>query len=106
MRPLQQGRILKPLRSADRERGSRLRVVILTLGTLGDVQPFVALGAGLKAAGHEVTLVTGRGLKATVSDRGLRYVALDVDLLELVLSQEGRAAIRSPRGALRVERGL
>ena len=83
-----------------------MNVVILTLGTLGDVQPFVALGAGLKAAGHEVTLVTGRGLEATVSDRGLRYVALDVDLLELVQSQEGRAALRSPRGALRVARGL
>ena len=83
-----------------------MRVVILTLGTLGDVQPFVALGAGLKAVGHEVTLVTGRGLEATVSGRGLRYVALDVDLLELVQSQEGRAALRSPRGALRVARGL
>jgi sterol 3beta-glucosyltransferase len=83
-----------------------LNVTIVTLGTRGDVQPFVALGAGLKEAGHEVTLVTGKGFGTMVSGRGLRYVALDVDLLELAQSPEGRAALRSPRGALRMARGL
>ena len=83
-----------------------MNVTILTLGTLGDVQPYVALGEGLKAAGHEVTLVTGKGFEATVAGKGLRYVALDVDLLELAQTQEGRAALRSPRGALRLARGL
>lgn len=83
-----------------------MNVAILTLGTRGDVQPYAALGAGLKDAGHEVTLVTGKGFEAMVSGRGLRYVTLDVDLLELAQSQEGRAALRSPRGALRLARGL
>ena len=83
-----------------------MNVAILTLGTRGDVQPYVALGAGLKKAGHEVTLVTGEGFEATVSGWGLRYVALDVDLLELAQSQEGRAALRSPRDALRMARAL
>jgi sterol 3beta-glucosyltransferase len=83
-----------------------LNVTIVTLGTRGDVQPFVALGAGLKEAGHEVTLVTGKGFGIMVSGRGLRYVALDVDLLKLAQSPEGRAALRSPRGALRMARGL
>ena len=83
-----------------------MNVLILTLGTRGDVQPYVALGAGLKGAGHEVTLVTGKGFEATVSGRGLRYVALDVDLLELAQSPEGRAALRSPKAALGMARGL
>ncbi len=83
-----------------------MNVAILTLGTRGDVQPFVALGAGLQEAGHEVTLVTGKGFGAIVSGRGLRYVALDVDLLELAQSPEGRTALRSPRGTLRMARGL
>ncbi len=60
----------------------------------------------MKEAGHEVTLVTGKGFEATVSGRGLCYVALDVDLLELAQSPEGRVALRSPRGALRMARGL
>ena len=83
-----------------------MNVTILTLGTRGDVQPYVALGAGLKEAGHEVTLVTGKGFEATVSGWGVRYVALDVDLLELAQSQQGRDALRSPRGALRMAREL
>jgi sterol 3beta-glucosyltransferase len=83
-----------------------LNVTIVTLGTRGDVQPFVALGAGLKEAGHEVTLVTGKSFGTMISGRGLRYVALDMDLLELAQSPEGRAALRSPRGALRMARGL
>ena len=83
-----------------------MNVAILTLGTRGDVQPYVALGAGLREAGHEVTLVTGKGFDGLVAGKGLRYVALDLDLLELVQSPEGKAALRSARGALRVARGL
>ena len=86
-----------------------MNVVILTLGTLGDVQPYVALGAGLKAAGHEVTLVTGRGFEVMVSGRGLRYVPLNVDLLparaRAVAGGQGRAPVperRLARGALEV----
>ena len=83
-----------------------MNVAILTLGTRGDVQPYVALGAGLKEAGHGVTLVTGKGFDELVAGKGLRYVALDLDLLELAQSLEGKAALRSPRAALRMARGL
>jgi UDP:flavonoid glycosyltransferase YjiC (YdhE family) len=83
-----------------------MNVAILALGTRGDVQPYVALGAGLAEAGHEVTLVTGKGFEELVAGRGLRFAALDVDPLELAQSLEGRAALRSPRAALRVARGL
>lgn len=83
-----------------------MNVAILTMGTRGDVQPYIALGAGLGEAGHEVTIVTGRGFEAVVSGRGLRHAALDVNLLELAQSPEGRAALRSPGGAWRMARGL
>ncbi|MQA92145.1 MAG: hypothetical protein GEU90_18285 [Gemmatimonas sp.] len=33
-------------------------MTILTLGTRGDIQPFVALGVGLRRAGHAVTFAT------------------------------------------------
>ena len=83
-----------------------MNVAVLTLGTRGDVQPYVALSTGLKQAGHEVTLVTGKGFDELVAGRGLRYVALDLDLLELARSPEGKAALRSARGALRLIRQL
>jgi len=33
-----------------------MKVALLTLGTRGDVQPFIALGKALKACGHNVVL--------------------------------------------------
>ena len=33
-----------------------MRVAIHTLGTRGDVQPYLALALGLKQAGHEVLI--------------------------------------------------
>ena len=35
-----------------------MNATILTLGSRGDVRPYVALGRGLQAAGHEVNLAT------------------------------------------------
>ena len=63
-----------------------MNITILTIGSRGDVQPFVALGVGLKEAGHEVTLATGKAFEAFVTEHGLRHVALDVDLLERLQS--------------------
>ena len=49
------------LRASRRRHGGgplRVRVTLLTVGSRGDVQPLVALGAGLQRAGHEVRLAT------------------------------------------------
>ena len=70
-----------------------MKVAILTVGSRGDVQPFVALGVGLEEAGHEVTLATGRGFEALVTGRGLRHAALDLDLIERMQSPEGKATL-------------
>ena len=35
-----------------------MHLTLLTIGSRGDVQPYVALGVGLKAAGHTVRLAT------------------------------------------------
>ncbi len=70
-----------------------MKIAILTIGTQGDVQPFVALGTGLKDAGHEVTIATGKGFERFVTERRLRHVALDVDIFELMQTPEGKAAL-------------
>ena len=35
-----------------------MRIVIIAMGSRGDVQPYVALGKGLHSAGHQVRLMT------------------------------------------------
>jgi sterol 3beta-glucosyltransferase len=48
-----------------------MNILILTLGTRGDVQPYVAFGKGLQAAGHAVTLCTSCSFAALVTAHGL-----------------------------------
>jgi sterol 3beta-glucosyltransferase len=40
-----------------------MHIFILTLGTRGDVQPYVALGRGLIKAGHQVTICTSSSVE-------------------------------------------
>ncbi|MGB7417232.1 MAG: glycosyltransferase [Thermosynechococcaceae cyanobacterium] len=42
-----------------------MHITILAIGSRGDVQPFVALGVGLKQAGYQVRLGNSRHLQAT-----------------------------------------
>lgn len=80
-----------------------MRISILTIGSRGDVQPFVALGLGLREAGHEVVLATGEGFGGVVAEHGLRHAALDVGFMERLQSSDGRAAVSGKRllGAIR-----
>jgi sterol 3beta-glucosyltransferase len=61
-------------------------ILIATFGTRGDIQPFIALGKGLEAAGYDVAVCTSEGYKAFVEEHGLRYIFMDNELLQL--SQE------------------
>jgi len=59
-----------------------LKVCILTIGTRGDVQPYVALGTGLKSAGHSVTIATLAEFKSLVEQHGLQHASLRGDFLK------------------------
>lgn len=72
-----------------------MKVLILTVGTHGDVQPFVALGKGLKAAGHSVTLCTCQRFESLITEHGLEYGYLSDAILKLIDSDEGRDAMEN-----------
>lgn len=71
-----------------------MNIFILTLGSRGDVQPFVDLGKGLQAAGHTVTVATSASFKPFITGHGLHYGYLNNELLDLTDTAEGRAARR------------
>ncbi|MEH0415500.1 glycosyltransferase [Streptomyces scabiei] len=54
-----------------------MRIVLLTIGSRGDVQPFVVLGVELKARGHEVVLAAGAEFKSLADRAGLGFRALE-----------------------------
>ncbi|MEV4031687.1 glycosyltransferase [Streptomyces umbrinus] len=50
-----------------------MRIALLTMGSRGDVQPFVALGSGLRARGHQVVLGAPEALRPLVEGAGLEH---------------------------------
>ena len=81
-----------------------MKILLLTFGSRGDVQPFVALGAALHARGHTVTVTTGRGFEAMITAAGLSAVPTSVDVREMIDTPEMQAALRSFRGKIRAWR--
>ena len=55
------------------------RIVFATLGSLGDVFPYVAIALGLKARGHETILATHAPYRDFLTKIGLESVALRPD---------------------------
>ncbi len=69
----------------------RVRVTIFASGSRGDVQPLVALGLGLRAAGHEVTVAATRDFAGLVEGHGLAFHGFPVDTRDLLDSELGRS---------------
>jgi UDP:flavonoid glycosyltransferase YjiC (YdhE family) len=71
----------------------RMRIVIPTIGTRGDVQPYLALAAGLQAAGHDVTVMTHPALRTLVTGYAVPFAPMgpDVDLGQEAARIRGRS---------------
>ncbi len=54
-----------------------MRITIPTTGSRGDVEPYVALGVGLRAHGHEVCLATHADFEAFIRGHGLNFHSLE-----------------------------
>lgn len=53
-----------------------MRVIMSTIGTAGDVHPFIAVGQTLRSRGHEVVVLTNEVFRARVETAGLGFRAL------------------------------
>ena len=79
------------------------RVVLATYGSLGDLHPVIALGRGLQARGHAVTIATSEMYRAKIDALGLGFHPLRPDLLaqgEHIIAE----IMDGPRGSERLMR--
>src|SRR5215213_6852915 len=82
-----------------RSRGP-VRITIIAIGTHGDVQPLVALGLGLQAAGHTVRLATHAMFETFVRGRGLDFAPVAGEPRALLESPAGRVSLEKSDGVL------
>lgn len=76
-----------------------MRVTIPTTGSLGDVQPYVALGVGLRTRGHEVCLATHADFERFVRGHGLEFFSLEEGGQSLQASDTGDRMLHSGSNA-------
>ena len=75
-----------------------MRVSIHTYGTRGDVQPFVALALGLKAAGHEPVIAGPEQFTGFVEGYGIAYQPLPGEMLALIDDPAAQAVLEGSSG--------
>jgi sterol 3beta-glucosyltransferase len=81
-----------------------MRILILTVGTRGDVQPYVALGKGLVQAGHDTTICTCARFEDFVTAHGIRYACMNNDLIEFMGTDDGQIAMEDTTNVLQAIR--
>ncbi|NJM57758.1 MAG: glycosyltransferase family 1 protein [Synechococcales cyanobacterium RU_4_20] len=60
-----------------------MRITILTVGSRGDIQPYLALALRLKAVGYEVCIATEQIYQAWITQEGIKYAFLPGNSKEL-----------------------
>ena len=81
-----------------------MRILIPTIGSRGDVQPFIALAQGLERAGHTATLASHPIMRALVESYGVTFAPIgpDIDLAQEVAALR----LRSRNPAVGLVRGM
>ncbi|MCG9890906.1 MAG: glycosyltransferase [Thermosynechococcaceae cyanobacterium MS004] len=72
-----------------------MRIIIIAMGSRGDVQPYVALGKGLKAAGHSVRLATHENFESLVNSHKLEFYPLKGNVQAFLEDPENRKLLES-----------
>ncbi|WP_246711249.1 glycosyltransferase [Rhizobium ruizarguesonis] len=75
-----------------------MKVAIHTLGTRGDIQPYIALALGSIERGNRVQLAAPVQFKSIAQDHGIAFAPLPGEFLALLDTPEGKAAIAGGQG--------
>ena len=70
-------------------------ITILTAGSRGDTQPYIALGLELKKAGHTVRIAASEGFESFITGYGLEVFALKGNITELARTAVGQEAMKA-----------
>ena len=83
-----------------------MRVLLVAVGSRGDVAPFTGLGIALRAAGYQVTVAAYERFEGFVRAHGLRFHPIPGDPESLGASDQGQRWQRGGSGPLGVTRFL
>ena len=74
-----------------------MHITIVTLGSRGDIQPYLPLALGLQRAGFKVRVATFNAFREVVLEHGLEFAPISGDPRSTMNSKTGQAWTRSGR---------
>lgn len=80
-----------------------MRFFLITIGSHGDIHPFLAVGSALRKRGHEVALAVNPYFERQATDAGVHYVPLGerIDLKEVISDSRIMHPVWGPLTVLR-----
>lgn len=82
----------------------RKKILIASLGTRGDVQPYVALARDLTRLGADVVVTTGEGFDDMITAVGARSRPVPLNYQTLLQGEDTQAALFTLKGKIRAAR--
>jgi sterol 3beta-glucosyltransferase len=70
-------------------------ISIVTGGSRGDVQPYIALGKGLREAGHQVKLIASQDFETLVTDADLAFCSTGFSVESVIQGDDWRKIIEN-----------
>lgn len=78
-----------------------MRIILIALGSRGDVLPYIALGGALRQAGHQVRVATFENFSAEVSEQRLDFHPIRGDARAILGSSPGQDMAGAGQNVLR-----
>jgi UDP:flavonoid glycosyltransferase YjiC (YdhE family) len=70
-----------------------MKIILTSIGTRGDVEPFLAIGEMLQKRGHSVLCLFPEQFRDLADDANLAFASLGSRFIEMLESTEGKAAL-------------
>ncbi|MSR58149.1 MAG: glycosyltransferase [Planctomycetaceae bacterium] len=76
----------------------RFRIVLTTFGSLGDLHPYIGVGLGLKARGHDAVIASSETYRDRITALGLGFASVRPDFVNWKADPELMKKVMSLRG--------
>ena len=70
-----------------------MKILLISIGTRGDMEPFLAIGEILKGKGHQVICAFPDQFRKLVEDSNMEFASLGTKFIEMLDSDVGKAAL-------------
>ncbi len=70
-----------------------MKIILTSIGTRGDMEPFLAIGEIFKEKGHDVMCAFPEQFRSIVEDTGLAFASLGVEFIDMLNSDIGKTAL-------------